>query len=477
MVKKKQETASLIETFSEFKENKNIDITTMVGVLEESFRSVIAKLFGSDENFDVIVNPDKGDCEIYRNRTVVPDEDVLDPNKQIGLKEAQKIDPDYEVGEEVAEEIHFADFGRRAILTLRQTLASKILELEHDALYNKYKDRVGELISAEVYQTWKSETLLMDEERNELYLPKNQQIPRDFFHKGDNVVAVIDRVDNANGNPKIYLSRTSPVFLQRLLENEIPEIADGIIRLCRIARIPGERAKIAVQSYDDRIDPVGACVGVRGSRIHGVVRELHNENIDVINYTSNPSLFIQRALNPAQVSEVILDEENKKASVYLRPEEVSLAIGKGGMNIKLACMLTEYTIDVYRETDQNETTEDIYLDEFSDEIDQWVIDAIKGLGLETAKDVLNAPREMLIEKADLEESTVDDVLRILRAEFEDDDTTAQPAPPQSEEDQTQPETDSDSSEGESINPEEGNDEAEAGSVETEADKTEADKES
>lgn len=432
MAKKKQETVSLIDTFAEFKQNKNIDITTMVGVLEESFRSVIAKIFGSDENFDVIVNPDKGDCEIYRNRVVVNDDEVEDPNKQISLSEAQKIDATYEVGEDVSEEIHFADFGRRAILTLRQTLASKILELEHDALYNKYKDRVGELITAEVYQTWKSETLLMDEEKNELYLPKSQQIPRDFFHKGDNVTAVIDRVDNTNGNPKIYLSRTSPVFLQRLLENEIPEIADGIIRLCRIARIPGERAKIAVESYDDRIDPVGACVGVKGSRIHGVVRELHNENIDVINFTNNISLFIQRALNPAQVSKVVLHEEEKKAEVYLRPEEVSLAIGKGGMNIKLASMLTEYTIDVFREVEGEEMTEDIYLDEFADEIDQWVIDAIKGIGLETAKDVLNAPREMLIEKADLEESTVDEVLRVLRAEFENDAPQAPAAQPTAE---------------------------------------------
>lgn len=420
MAKKKQETASLIETFAEFKQNKNIDLTTMVGVLEESFRSVIAKLFGSDENFDVIVNPDKGDCEIYRNRLVVNDDEVVNPNKQISLSEAQQIDATYEVGEDVSEEIHFADFGRRAILTLRQTLASKILELEHDALYNKYKDRVGQLITAEVYQTWKSETLLMDEERNELYLPKSQQIPRDFFHKGDTITAVIDRVDNANGNPKIFLSRTSPLFLQRLLENEIPEIGEGLIRLCRIARIPGERAKIAVESYDDRIDPVGACVGVKGSRIHGVVRELHNENIDVINYTQNTALFIQRALNPAQVSNIVLHEEEKKAEVYLRPEEVSLAIGKGGMNIKLASMLTEYTIDVFREVDGEEDTEDIYLDEFSDEIDQWVIDAIKSIGLETAKDVINAPREMLIEKADLEDTTVDDVLRILKAEFEDD---------------------------------------------------------
>ena len=421
MVRKKNESISLIETFAEFKETKNIDRTTMVGVLEESFRSVIAKLFGSDENFDVIVNPDKGDCEIYRNRVVVPDGEVTDENKEISLSEAREIDADYEEGEDVSEPIQFADFGRRAILTLRQTLASKILELEHDALYNKYKDRVGEIIAAEVYQTWKSETLLMDDEGNELYLPKSQQIPRDFFHKGDTVRAVIDRVDNANGNPKIYLSRTSPMFLQRLLETEIPEIADGLIRLCRIARIPGERAKIAVESYDDRIDPVGACVGVKGSRIHGIVRELHNENIDVINYTSNTSLFIQRALNPAQVSSITLNEEEHKAEVYLRPEEVSLAIGKGGLNIKLASMLTEYTIDVFREVEDNEETEDIYLDEFSDEVDQWVIDAIKAIGLTTAKEVLNAPREMLIEKADLEEDTVDELLNILRAEFEDDD--------------------------------------------------------
>ncbi|MDD5781157.1 MAG: transcription termination factor NusA [Bacteroidales bacterium] len=421
MAKKKAETMSLIETFSEFKETKNIDRTTMVGVLEESFRSVIAKIFGSDENFDVIVNPDKGDFEIYRNREVVADGEVVSENRQISLSEAREIDPDYEEGEEVSEEIDFAKFGRRAILTLRQTLASKILELEHDALYNKYKDRVGELIAAEVYQTWKNETLLMDDEKNELLLPKSQQIPRDFFHKGDTIRAIIDRVDNTNGNPKIFLSRTSPDFLRRLLEMEIPEITDGLITVRSIARIPGERAKIAVESYDDRIDPVGACVGVKGSRIHGVVRELNNENIDVINYTSNPRLLIQRALSPAQVSSIQLNEEDKKADVYLRPEEVSLAIGKGGMNIKLASMLTGYTIDVYREVDGDEATEDdIYLDEFADEIDQWVIDAIKGIGLETAKDVLNAPREMLIEKADLEEDTVDEVLRVLRAEFEEE---------------------------------------------------------
>lgn len=423
MANKQTETVSLIDTFSEFKETKNIDRTTMVGVLEESFRSVIAKLFGSDENFDVIVNPDKGDFEIYRNREVVADGEVTDPNKQMPLSAAQEIDPDYEVGEEVSETINFASFGRRAILTLRQTLASKILELEHDSLYNKYKDRVGEIIAAEVYQTWKNETLLMDDEHNELLLPKNQQIPRDFFHKGDTVRAVIDRVDNTNGNPKIYLSRTSPEFLRRLLEAEIPEIADGLITLRRVARIPGERAKIAVESYDDRIDPVGACVGVKGSRIHSIVRELNNENIDVINFTANTRLFIQRALSPAEVSSINLNEEERKAEVYLRPEEVSLAIGKGGQNIKLASMLTEYTIDVFREVEGSEETEDIYLDEFADEIDQWVIDAIKSLGLNTAKEVINAPREMLIEKADLEEDTVDEVLRILNAEFEEDNNT------------------------------------------------------
>ncbi len=420
MAKKKTETASLIETFAEFKENKNIDYTTLVGVLEESFRNVIAKIFGSDENFDVIVNPDKGDCEIYRNRVVVADEELTDPNKEIALSEAQKIDPDYEEGEEVAEKINFTDFGRRAILTLRQTLASKVLELEHDALYNKYKDRIGELIAPEVYQTWKSETLLMDEERNELYLPKNQQIPRDFFHKGDTVQAVIERVDNINGKPKIILSRTSPTFLLRMLERDIPEIAEGLIKVRAVARIPGERAKIAVESYDERIDPVGACVGIKGSRIHNIVRELNNENIDVIPFTSNIRLFIQRALNPAQVSSINLNEEEKKAEVYLRPEEVSLAIGKGGLNIKLASMLTEYTIDVFRELNENEAIEDIYLDEFADEIDQWVIDAIKHMAPQTANDALNAPREMLIEKADLEEDTVDEVLRILQAEFEDE---------------------------------------------------------
>ena len=416
--KNEEETVSMVDTFREFKETKNIDRTTLMSVLEESFRNVIAKIFGSDENFDVIVNPDKGDFEIYRNRTVVADGVEHDENKEITLTEARKIQPDYEVGEDVSEKVDFSKFGRRAILTLRQTLASKVLELEHDSLYNKYKDRVGQIISAEVYQVWKREVLLVDDENNELILPKGEQIPRDQYRKGEAVRAVILRVDNENNNPKIILSRTSPMFLRRLLEQEVPEINDGLITVQRIARMPGERAKIAVESYDERIDPVGACVGVKGSRVHGIVRELCNENIDVINYTSNIKLFIQRALSPAKVSSINVDEENHKAEVYLKPEEVSLAIGRGGMNIKLASMLTEYTIDVFREVKEGEEEEDIYLDEFSDEIDQWIIDAIKGIGLDTAKAVLNAPREMLVEKADLEEETVDHVLNVLRAEFE-----------------------------------------------------------
>ena len=415
---KKEPVVSMFDSFKEFKETKNIDRTTLVSVLEESFRNVLAKIFGSDENFDVIVNPDKGDFEIYRNRVVVADGEVEDDNKQISLTEARKIEPDYEVGEDVSERVDFTKFGRRAILNLRQTLASKILELEHDSLYNKYKDRVGQIIAGEVYQVWKREVLVVDDENNELILPKMEQIPSDVYHKGETIRAVIHRVDNENNNPKIILSRTSPVFLQRLLEAEVPEIADGLISIKKIARMPGERAKIAVESYDERIDPVGACVGVKGSRVHGIVRELCNENIDVINYTANTKLFIQRALSPAKASSINIDEENHKAEVFLKPEEVSLAIGRGGLNIKLASMLTEYTIDVFREIDDNEADEDIYLDEFGDEIDQWVIDAIKGIGLDTAKAVLNAPREMLVEKADLEEETVDNVLKVLRAEFE-----------------------------------------------------------
>ena len=420
MAKKKLEQVNLIDTFQDFKETKNIDRTTLVSVLEDSFRSVLQKTFGSDENFDVIVNPDKGDFEIYRNRLVVADDEVTNPNAEISLSEAQKIDDDYEIGEDVSEKVNFADFGRRAILNLRQTMASKILEVEHDNLYNKYVDKIGTIVSAEVYQVWKREMLLLDDEGNELLLPKTEQIPSDFYRKGEAARAIVLRVDNLNNNPKIILSRTSPDFLQRLLEAEVPEINDGLITIRKIARIPGERAKIAVESYNERIDPVGACVGVKGSRIHGIVRELRNENIDVINYTSNIKLFIQRALSPARVSSIVLNEEERKAEVYLQPDQVSLAIGKNGHNIKLASMLTEYTIDVFRELDNDEEdTEDIYLDEFKDEIEEWVIDAIKSLGLETAKSVIDAPRDMLIEKADLEEDTVDEVLRILKAEFED----------------------------------------------------------
>ena len=417
--KKEDKGPSMIETVKEFKETKNIDRTTLVSVLEESLRNVLAKQFGSDENFDVIVNPDKGDLEIHRNRIVVADGEVQDENKEISLTQAQKIEPDYEVGEEVSEEVRFEKFGRRAILNLRQTLASKILELEHDSLYNKYKDRVGQVISAEVYQMWKREVLLIDDEGNELHLPKSEQIPNDNYRKGETIRAIIKEVQNENNNPRIILSRTSPVFLERLLEAEVPEINDGLITIRRVARMPGERAKVAVESYDDRIDPVGACVGVKGSRVHGIVRELGNENIDVINYSSNTQLFITRALSPAKVTNLNINPEEHKAEVYLQPEEVSLAIGKGGLNIKLASMLTEYTIDVFRVSNGSDSDdEDIYLDEFSDEIDQWIIDAIKAIGLETAKAVLNAPREMLIEKADLEEETVDHLLNVLRAEFE-----------------------------------------------------------
>ena len=408
----------MIETFQEFKETMNIDRTTLVSVLEESFRNVIAKIYGSDENFDVIVNPDKGDFEIHRNRVVVADGEVEDENKEIALSEAQKIEPDYEIGEEVSEEVNFQKFGRRAILNLRQTLASKILELEHDSLYQKYKDRVGQVVSGEVYQIWKREVLLIDDEGNELHLPKGEQIPNDNYHKGETVRAIVKEVQNENNNPRIILSRTSPIFLERLLEAEVPEINDGLITIKKVARMPGDRAKVAVESYDERIDPVGACVGVKGSRVHGIVRELCNENIDVINYSSNVQLFISRALSPAKITSITIDQENHKAEVYLQPEEVSLAIGRGGLNIKLASMLTEYTIDVFRVVSESEADEDIYLDEFADEIDQWVIDAIKAIGLDTAKAVLNAPREMLLEKADLEEETVDHLLEVLKAEFE-----------------------------------------------------------
>ena len=413
------EQVNLIETFKDFKETKNIDRTTLVSVIEDSFRSVLQRTYGSDENFDVIVNPDKGDFEIYRNRVVVEDDSVRNENAEISLSDARKIDKDYEIGEEVSEKIEFAKFGRRAILTLRQTMASKILDLEHDNLYNKYIDKVGTIVSGEVYQIWKREMLLLDDEGNELLLPKNEQIPGDFFRKGEAARAVVLRVDNLNNNPKIILSRTAPDFLQRLIEHEVPEINDGLIAIRKVARIPGQRAKIAVESFNERIDAVGACVGVKGSRIHGIVKELHNENIDVILFTQNQKLFIQRALSPAVISSINLDEERKKADVFLQPDQVSLAIGKNGDNIKLASMLTGYTIDVFREIDGEEPDEDIYLDEFKDEIEPWVIEAIKGIGLETAKSVLDAPRAMLVEKADLEENTVDDVLNILRAEFDD----------------------------------------------------------
>ncbi|MBQ7940804.1 MAG: transcription termination/antitermination protein NusA [Muribaculaceae bacterium] len=419
---KKDETIDMVDRFSEFKELKNIDKTTMISVLEESFRSVLAKMFGSDENFDVIMNPDKGDCEIYQNLEVVPDGQVTDPVKQISLTDAQNDpddpDPDCEVGEDYTKKIDFAKFGRRAILNLRQTLASKILDLQKDAIYSKFKEMEGELVSGEVYQLWKKEILLLDDDKNELLLPKDQQIPSDFYRKGETVRAVIERVDNHNNNPKIIVSRTSENFLRRLFELEVPEIHDGLIVIRAVARIPGERAKIAVESYDDRIDPVGACVGVKGARIHGIVRELRNENIDVINFTNNPQLFIQRALSPAKISTIRLDEENKHAEVFLRPEEVSLAIGKGGLNIKLASKLTGYEIDVYRDLDA-EGEEDIYLDEFKDEIEPWIIEALKDMGCATAKTVLSTPREMLIEKADLEEDTVDNILAVLKAEFEE----------------------------------------------------------
>lgn len=417
---RRQETVSMIDTLQEFKELKSIDKDTMINVLEESFRNVIAKMFGTDENYDVIINPEKGDFEIWRNRTVVEDGHVEDPNLEVALSEAQKIDADCEVGEEVTDEVHFADFGRRAILNLRQTLSSKILELQKDNLYAKYRDLVGSIVTADVYQVWKKEVLLLDDDGNELLLPKVEQIPSDFYRKGESVRAIVQRVDNDNNNTKIYLSRTDKVFLQRLFELEVPEINDGLITIKAIARIPGERAKIAVESYDDRIDPVGACVGMKGSRIRGIVRELRNENIDVINYTSNTSLFIQRALSPAKISSIRVDEEEHKAEVFLRPEEVSLAIGKNGLNIKLASMLTDYTIDVFRDIDAADE-EDIYLDEFADEIDVWVIDALKNIGCNTAKAVLALSREEIMERADLEEQTVDDVLGILSAEFEEEE--------------------------------------------------------
>ena len=419
MATKTIESVNLIDIFSEFKELKSIDRQTFINVLEDSFRNVIAKMYGSDANYDVIINPDKGDLEIYRNRLVMEDGDVANPETQIELSEAREIDEEAEIGEEVTDKVDFSQFGRRIILNLRQTLASKILELQKENLYIRYSELLGQVVSCEVYQIWKKEMLLMDEDDNELFLPKQNQIPTDFYRKGDTVRAVVVQVDNKNQNPKIILSRTSPLFLQRLFEQEVPEVHDGLIAIKNIARIPGERAKVAVESFDERIDPVGACVGVKGARIHGIVRELRNENIDVINYTSNPNLYIQRALSPAKISSMNVNVEEKKADVYLKPDEVSLAIGKGGFNIKLASMLTGYQIDVYREMEEQDI-EDIYLDEFNDEIDQWVLDAFKAIGLDTAKSVLAKSKEELLKQTDLEEETIDEVLRILNAEFEEE---------------------------------------------------------
>ena len=417
---KKEETPNMVEQFAEFKELKHIDKTTMISVLEESFRNVLSKMLGSEDNLDVILNPDKGDVQILQNLKVVPDGEVSDPNKEISLSDAHAGgDPDAEIGEDFSKEIIFSNFGRRAILNLRQTLQSKILDLQKEAIYAKFKELEGELVVGEVYQTWRNEILLLDDDKNELLLPKSESIPGDFLRKGETIRAVVANVDNNNNNPKITVSRTSEHFLRRLLELEVPEIHDGLINIRAVARIPGERAKIAVESYDDRIDAVGACVGVKGSRIHGIVRELRNENIDVINYSQNVEVLIGRALNLSMTPQMRIDYEAKKAEVFLRPEDISLAIGKGGLNIKLASMLTGFNIDVYREgTFSNE--EDIYLDEFKDEIDAWVIDALKGMGCVTAKAVLNTPRQELIDKADLEEDTVDEVLQILNAEFEDD---------------------------------------------------------
>jgi len=411
------ETLNLIETFSEFKELKNIDRATMMSVLEDVFRSMLVKIFGSADNFDIIINIDKGDFEIWRNRVVVEDDQITDPNTQITLSEAKKIDADYEVGEEVTDEVKLASFGRRAILALRQNLTSRILDLEKNNVYQKYVDRIGEIVTGEVYQVWKREILVLDEDGNELILPKTEQIPTDYFRKGDTLRAVVIKVEMKNNTPLIIISRTSPVFLERLFELEVPEIFDGLITIKKIVRVPGERAKVAVESYDDWIDPVGACVGMKGSRIHGIVRELKNENIDVINYTNNIQLYITRALSPAKISSIRIDEENKKAEVYLKPNEVSLAIGKGGLNIRLASQLTGYEIDVFRETDY-EDEEDVNLEEFADEIDGWIIDELKAIGCDTAKSVLNLSVDELVKRTDLEEETVKEVIKILKAEFE-----------------------------------------------------------
>jgi transcription termination/antitermination protein NusA len=410
------ENLNLTDTFSEFKELKNIDRVTMMSVVEEAFRSMLEKEYGDNNNFDIIINPDKGDFEIWRNREVVANEDLEDPNLQITLSEAKKIEDDYEIGEEVTDEVKLKDFGRRAILTLRQKLTSRILELENDNVYNKYKERIGQIVVGDVYQVWKREVLLLDDEDNELILPKAEQIPSDFYRKGDTVRAVVIKVDMRNNNPLVIVSRNSPVLLERLFELEVPEIYDGLITIKKIVRAPGERAKVAVESYDDRVDPVGACVGMKGSRIHGIVRELKNENIDVVNFTNNINLFISRALSPAKINSIKIDQETKHADIFLDPEEVSLAIGKGGLNIKLASQLTGYDIDVYRDVDMQEE-EDVPIDEFVDEIEQWILDELKNIGCDTAKSVLELSKKELTRRTDLEEETIDDVIKILKAEF------------------------------------------------------------
>jgi N utilization substance protein A len=411
------DSLKLLDTFAEFKELKNIDRATMMSVLEDVFRSTLAKKYGTDENFDVIINIDKGDFEIWRNRQVVADDELTDPAKQITLTEAQKIDEDYEVGEEVTDEVKMTDFGRRSILALRQNLSSRIMELEKGNIYAKYKDRIGEIITGEVYQVWKREILVLDDDGNELIRPKNEQIPSDHYRKGDSIRAVVLRVEMRNNNPLIILSRTSPVFLERLFELEVPEIFDGLITIKKVVRLPGEKAKVAVESYDDRIDPVGACVGMKGSRIHGIVRELRNENIDVINYTTNVQLFITRALSPAKIISIKVNDADNHVEVFLKASEVSLAIGKGGSNIKLAGQLTGYEIDVYREAEQVED-EDVDLDEFSDEIEGWIIQEFKSIGCDTAKSVLELSVDDLVKRTDLEEETIREVMRILASEFE-----------------------------------------------------------
>lgn len=411
------ENVNLIDTFSEFKELKNIDRATMMSVLEDVFRSLLARKYGSDENFDIIVNIDKGDFEIWRNREVVEDKDLEDPNTQISLSEAKKIDEDYELGEEVSDEVKLHDFGRRAILALRQHLTTRILDLEKNNIYVKYKDRIGEIVTGEVYQVWKREILILDDDGNELIIPKSEQIPSDHFRKGDTIRAVVIKVEMRNNTPYIILSRTSPIFLERLFELEVPEIFDGLITIKKIVRVPGERAKVSVESYDERIDPVGACVGMKGSRIHGIVRELRNENIDVINYTTNLQLYLTRALSPAKITSIKISEEDKRAEIYLKPNEVSLAIGKGGLNIKLASQLTGYEIDVYREQ-EGEDEEDVNLEEFSDEIDGWIIDEFKAIGCDTAKSVLQLSISELVKRTDLEEETITEVVNVLKSEFE-----------------------------------------------------------